>query len=156
MIARMRVPPRAIPTLPTAPIFLPFGSLAQPSTMRYGFGRTCARTVPPPRANATTSPSLRALSMTAPLVSRNSDSLHKSRSAAPGWQGARQRAYREYVSDEQRSQPGCPARELCDESLLRDTKSPAVALDGDDSQDARAAPQANAYCERLIGTIRRS
>jgi len=67
-----------------------------------------------------------------------------------------ERAYREYVSNEQRSQPGCPARELCDESLLRDTKSPAVALDGDDSQDARAAPQANAYCERLIGTIRRS
>jgi len=45
-----------------------------------------------------------------------------------------ERAYREYVSDEQRSQPrgpqrgsrvgveeGCPARELCDESLLRDT-----------------------------------
>src|SRR5437899_10808844 len=48
-----------------------------------------------------------------------------------------ERAYREYVSDEQRSQPrgpqrgsrvgveeGCPARELCDESLLRDTSSP--------------------------------
>src|SRR5205809_5884912 len=34
-----------------------------------------------------------------------------------------ERAYREYVSDEQRSQPGCPARELCDESLLRDTRS---------------------------------
>src|SRR5258708_4980387 len=33
-----------------------------------------------------------------------------------------ERAYREYVSDEQRSQPGCPARELCDESLLRDTR----------------------------------
>src|SRR6266849_974383 len=33
-----------------------------------------------------------------------------------------ERAYREYVSDEQRSQPGCPARELCDESPLRDTK----------------------------------
>src|SRR5439155_22537211 len=45
-----------------------------------------------------------------------------------------ERAYREYVSDEQRSQPrgpqrgsrvgveeGCPARELCDESRLRDT-----------------------------------
>src|SRR5438093_12770561 len=32
-----------------------------------------------------------------------------------------ERAYREHVSDEQRSQPGCPARELCDESLLRDT-----------------------------------
>src|SRR5206468_2550280 len=45
-----------------------------------------------------------------------------------------ERAYREYVSDEQRSQPrgpqrgsrvgveeGCPARELCDESLLQDT-----------------------------------
>src|SRR5881396_1030616 len=45
-----------------------------------------------------------------------------------------ERAYREYVSDEQRSQPrgpqrgsrvgveeGCPARELCDESLLWDT-----------------------------------
>src|SRR5881409_1001794 len=48
-----------------------------------------------------------------------------------------ERAYREYVSDEQRSQArgpqrgsrvgveeGCPARELCDESLLRDTSSP--------------------------------
>src|SRR5437773_5805783 len=34
-----------------------------------------------------------------------------------------ERAYREYVSDEQRSQPGCPARELCDESLLRDTRA---------------------------------
>src|SRR6266487_2733884 len=34
-----------------------------------------------------------------------------------------ERAYREYVSDEQRSQPGCPARELCDESLLQDTSS---------------------------------
>ena len=47
-----------------------------------------------------------------------------------------ERAYREYVSDEQRSQPrgprrgsrvgveeGFPARELCDESLLRDTRS---------------------------------
>jgi len=33
-----------------------------------------------------------------------------------------ERAYREYVSDEQRSQPGCPARELCDESLLQDTR----------------------------------
>src|SRR5712691_11463506 len=46
-----------------------------------------------------------------------------------------ERAYREYVSDEQRSQPrgpqrgsrvgveeGCPARELCDESLIRDTE----------------------------------
>src|SRR6266487_1113829 len=33
-----------------------------------------------------------------------------------------ERAYREYVSDEQRSQAGCPARELCDESLLRDTR----------------------------------
>src|SRR5207247_1629805 len=45
-----------------------------------------------------------------------------------------ERAYREYVSDEQRSEPrgpqrgsrvgveeGCPARELCDESLRRDT-----------------------------------
>src|SRR5712691_11432620 len=36
-----------------------------------------------------------------------------------------ERAYREYVSDEQRSQPGCPARDLCDESLLRDTSSRA-------------------------------
>src|SRR5439155_14485603 len=36
-----------------------------------------------------------------------------------------ERAYREYVSDEQRSQPGCPARELCDESLLRDTRERA-------------------------------
>src|SRR5947208_14720856 len=47
-----------------------------------------------------------------------------------------ERAYREYVSDEQRRQPrgprrgsrvgveeGCPARELCDESLLRDTRA---------------------------------
>src|SRR5712691_4599652 len=46
-----------------------------------------------------------------------------------------ERAHREYVSDEQRSQPrgprrgsrvgveeGCPARELCDESLIRDTE----------------------------------
>jgi hypothetical protein len=33
-----------------------------------------------------------------------------------------ERAYREYVSDEQRSQPGCPVRELCDESLLQDTR----------------------------------
>jgi hypothetical protein len=32
-----------------------------------------------------------------------------------------ERAYREYGSDEQRRQPGCPARELCDESLFRDT-----------------------------------
>src|SRR6266566_625371 len=50
-----------------------------------------------------------------------------------------ERAYREYVSDEQRSQPrgpqrgsrvgveeGCPARELCDESLLRNTRCAAV------------------------------
>src|SRR5436190_16674173 len=38
-----------------------------------------------------------------------------------------ERAYREYVSDEQRSQPGCPARELCDESLLRDTSAQRAA-----------------------------
>ena len=47
-----------------------------------------------------------------------------------------EREYREYLSEEQRGQPwgpqrgsrvgveeGCPARELCDESLLRDTSS---------------------------------
>ena len=39
-----------------------------------------------------------------------------------------ERAYREYVSDEQRSQPGCPARELCDESLLRDTSAECIHL----------------------------
>src|SRR5438309_7929108 len=52
-----------------------------------------------------------------------------------------ERAYREYVSDEQRSQPrgpqrgsrvgveeGCPARDLCDESLLRDTRHIALTL----------------------------
>src|SRR6266851_3130809 len=39
-----------------------------------------------------------------------------------------ERAYREYVSDEQRSQPGCPARELCDESLLRDTSPKFLGL----------------------------
>ena len=46
-------------------------------------------------------------------MSRNSDSLHKSRSAAPGWQGARSAhagSIREYVSDEQRSQPRRPQR----------------------------------------------
>src|SRR5713101_6903158 len=37
-----------------------------------------------------------------------------------------ERAYREDVSDEQRSQPGCPARELCDESLLRDTRRHSI------------------------------
>src|SRR5437016_1045471 len=31
------------------------------------------------------------------------------------------RAYREYLREEQRSQPGCPARELCHEPWLRDT-----------------------------------
>ena len=33
-----------------------------------------------------------------------------------------ERANREYVSDEQRRQPGCPARELCHESRGRDTR----------------------------------
>jgi hypothetical protein len=75
------MPSGAIATFPTAPIGLPFGSLAQPSTTRYGFGRTCARAVPSqlgdvtivhastiPRADATTSPNCRALLMTAPLL----------------------------------------------------------------------------------------
>src|SRR5947208_1738046 len=69
MMGQMRVPPGAIPTFPTAPIFLPFGSLAQPSTMRYGFGRTCPRTAPPLRANATTSPNRCAFPMAALLLS---------------------------------------------------------------------------------------
>ena len=33
-----------------------------------------------------------------------------------------ERAYREYVREEQRRQPGCPARELCRESRGRDTR----------------------------------
>jgi hypothetical protein len=32
-----------------------------------------------------------------------------------------EREYREYLSEEQRRQPGCPARELCRESRGRDT-----------------------------------
>src|SRR6267378_4510362 len=88
MMAQMRAPPGAIPTLPTAPIFLPFGSLAQPSTMRYGFGRTCASAVPPPtgdvtrahaanipRVDATISPSRRARRMTPPRSLQQLDKL---------------------------------------------------------------------------------
>src|SRR5437867_2281419 len=51
-----------------------------------------------------------------------------------------ERAYREYVSDEQRSQPGCPARELCDESLLRDTRKSRRC-------DARLKPSRDAQLE---------
>ena len=36
------------------------------------------------------------------------------------------REYREYLREEQRRQPGCPARELCRESLRRDTSHPHV------------------------------
>src|SRR5712691_6708408 len=51
-----------------------------------------------------------------------------------------ERAYREYVSDEQRSQPGCPARELCDESLLRGTSGEGwhgpLSVGGEEIADA--------------------
>ena len=43
--AQMCRPSGSIATLPAAPIGLPFGSLAQPSTMRYGFGNPCAPTL---------------------------------------------------------------------------------------------------------------
>src|SRR5439155_21893505 len=74
-----------------------------------------------------------------------------------------ERAYREYVSDEQRSQPrgpqrgsrvgveeGCPARELCDESLLRDTRSACTRSGAPASRPrpraAQVATQARARC----------
>src|SRR5207249_7848766 len=76
--------------------------------------RAAARRVPTPAAPARRSTvSSRQSSSRRILVSRNSDSLHKSRSAAPGWQGARSAhtgSMREYVSDEQRSQPRGPQR----------------------------------------------
>jgi hypothetical protein len=37
------------------------------------------------------------------------------------------REYREYLSAEQRSQPGCPARELCREPRGQDTRSEGSA-----------------------------
>src|SRR5207245_3636151 len=55
-----------------------------------------------------------------------------------------ERAYREYVSDEQRSQPGCPARELCDESLLRDTSVLLSAVIGGRAKLVLAHPDAEA------------
>src|SRR6266513_3998040 len=55
-----------------------------------------------------------------------------------------ERAYREYVSDEQRSQPGCPARELCDESLLRDTSWQRVRVTPP-TWHAKAAKAAKEY-----------
>src|SRR5436309_4896742 len=59
-----------------------------------------------------------------------------------------ERAYREYVRDEQRSQPGCPARELCDESLLRDTRSalPLLVRHGPECRRRRPMPRG-----RLVG-----
>src|SRR5688572_15553384 len=74
-------PSRSIVALPTAPSGFPPGSWAQPSTMRYGFGRAWASTVhsPPdgatrdsaaakPTANETTDPSCRACAMILPSV----------------------------------------------------------------------------------------
>ena len=40
---------------------------------------------------------------------------------APRGQGATTENIGPYLKEEQRRQPGCPARELCDESLFRDT-----------------------------------
>ena len=37
-----------------------------------------------------------------------------------------EREYREHLREEQRRQPGCPARELCCESLIRDTRPAGV------------------------------
>ena len=56
------------------------------------------------------------------LVSCNSDSQHKSRRAAPEWPGATREQIGAFVTEEQRRHAGCPARELCCESLLQDTR----------------------------------
>src|SRR5881396_517942 len=81
-----------------------------------------------------------------------------------------ERAYREYVSDEQRSQPrgpqrgsrvgveeGCPARELCDESLLRDTRSACTRSGAPASRPrpraAQVATQARARCRSTTRAV---
>ena len=46
------------------------------------------------------------------LVSRLTDTWTKPRSAAPGWQGATREQIGAFVTEEQRSQTGCPARGL--------------------------------------------
>src|SRR5213593_216396 len=65
-----------------------------------------------------------------------------------------ERAYREYVSDEQRSQPGCPARDLCDESLLRDTRSrrssAAIVRSGGGKPDTTDIATSSAHTSALF------
>ncbi len=45
----------------------------------------------------------------------------KSRSAAPGWQGATTEPYWAYAREKQRRQPGCPARDLGDGTRFQGT-----------------------------------
>src|SRR6266511_4371080 len=58
------------------------------------------------------------------LVPWKRDPLPKSRSAAPGWQGATTEPYWAYAREKQRRQPGCPARELGDGTRFQGTSSP--------------------------------
>jgi hypothetical protein len=55
-----------------------------------------------------------------------------------------ERANREFVSDEQRRQPGCPAREFGDELRIRDTRHP---------YSFRRESGATRSTNRLIGVI---
>src|SRR6266511_6154907 len=57
------------------------------------------------------------------LVPWKRDPLPKSRSAAPGWQGATTEPYWAYAREKQRRQPGCPARELGDGTRFQGTRS---------------------------------
>src|SRR5258705_2446916 len=57
------------------------------------------------------------------LVPWKRDPLPKSRSAAPGWQGATTEKYWVYSREAQRRQPGCPAREFGDGTRFQGTTS---------------------------------
>src|SRR6185503_15493778 len=54
------------------------------------------------------------------------------------------RAYREYVREEQRRQPGCPARELCDASRFQGTSLWTVLMIFIGSNPKLQAPNPNA------------
>src|SRR6266436_4761971 len=56
------------------------------------------------------------------LVPWKRDPLPKSRSAAPGWQGATTEKYWAYSREAQRRQPGCPAREFGDGTRFQGTR----------------------------------
>jgi hypothetical protein len=65
---------------------------------------------------------LRPPSGSASLVPWNRDVLHKSRERGARMARRDDRAYWAYVREEQRRQPGCPARELCDTSRFQGTR----------------------------------